>query len=394
MAKYNLLEDDDLFEDEEEDLQLPEDTENDSAKPGELTDSDNLDIDIDDDLLNIEDSENLSDLAFDVDADINIGEEEPEINIDEPNVLNEEPEAPSDTDIDAQEPERLNKEAIITDDYEDEKQAGINYKPIVIVGVIIIFLILAYIGIDYFFLSGPTVPTLNQQTTTSQDGKLQGSQKEAMIEAKAKQEQKKKQEFLQNISMENQAKTELTGKVLGAVTGKASLSSLLLYDRSFLFEIFGKSRNDLAKVNVRLKDTAPAARFNVVSSNVRPGSQGGVLSVFKGSVSPGGSSSAGLTKDENTKSIDALEGLLREKAQKTGLKTKGLVNRFEEEQSGFKRFNVEATFEGSLKNTQNFIASISNSSQINIHKMQISAKDQKTFNKMKYRISLILKVFI
>jgi len=393
MAKYNLLEDDDLFEDEE-DLQLPEDTENDSAKPDELTDSDNLDIDIDENLLNIEDSENLSDLAFDVDADINIGEEEPEINIDEPNLLNEEPEAPSGTDIDAQEPERLNKEAIITDDYEDEKQAGLNYKPIVIVGVIIIILILAYIGIDHFFLSGPAVPTLNQQTTTGQDGKLQGSQKEAMIEAKAKQEQKKKQEFLQNISMENKAKTELTGKVLGALTGKASLSSLLLYDRSFLFEIFGKSRSDLAKMNVRLKDSAPAARFNVVSSNVRPGSQGGVLSVFKGSVSPSGSSSAGLTKDENAKTIDALEGLLRDKAQKAGLKTKGLVNRFEEEQSGFKRFNVEATFEGSLKNTQNFIAYISNSSQINIHKMQISAKDQKTFNKKKYSISLILKVFI
>ncbi len=393
MAKYNLLEDDDLFEDEEDDLQLPEDTENDSAKPDELTDNDNLDIDIDEDLLNIENSENLSDSAFDVNADINIGEEEPEINIDEPNLLNEESEAPPDTDIDAQEPELLNKEAIITDDYEDEKQAGINYKPIVIAGVIIIILILAYIGIDHFFLSGPTVPTLNQQTTTGQDGKLQGSQKEAMMDAKAKQEQKKKQKFLQNISMENQAKAELTGKVLGAVTGKASLSSLLLYDRSFLFEIFGKSRDDLAKVNVRLKNSAPAARFNVVSSNVRPGSQGGVLSVFKGRVSSS-VPSAGLSEDENAKSIDALEGLLRDKAQKAGLKTKGLVNRFEDEQSGFKRFNVQATFEGSLKNTQNFIASISNSSQINIHKMQISAKDQKTFSKKKYSVSLILKVFI
>ena len=223
MAKYNLLEDDDLFEDEEEDLQLPEDTENDSAKPDELTDSDNLDIDIDENLLNIEDSENLSDLAFDVDADINIGEEEPEINIDEPNLLNEEPEAPSGTDIDAQEPERLNKEALITDDYEDEKQAGINYKPIVIVGVIIIILILAYIGIDHFFLSGPTVPTLNQQTTTGQDGKLQGSQKEAMIEAKYTQEQKKKQEFVKNNCMANQAKNQFTGKVGGAVRVKAGM---------------------------------------------------------------------------------------------------------------------------------------------------------------------------
>ncbi len=388
MAKYNLLEDDDLFD--EDDL-LPDEKNEDSSIADEPVESNDLDIDIDEDLLNVESPETISESTFDVNSDINIGAEEPEINIDESMSLDQplDEAAAEDTEV----PEYPEKDILLTDDFEDEKQDGINYKPIVLIGLGIIALILIYIGVDRFLLSGSSSgKTATEKVIANKTNPDTKAPKTAAAQ-KEKQLIKEKQAFLKNIKAKNQSKTKVAEDVLNAISGKAKLSSFLLYDQAILFEVFGKSRDDIAKANIKLKNQSSQNYFKVVSSSVRPGS--GVLSVFKGTVAKASSSfPAEVSIANNAGSISLFENQLRTEAKNAGLKDKGIINHFKDEKSGFRRFEVDADFIGSLKSCTDFILGLGKNNQINIHKLRISAKDQKSFNTNKYTISINLEVFI
>jgi len=387
MAKYNLLEDDDLFDDDDI---VPEKDVEAQSSVGALDETNDLDIEIDEDLLNIEAPEADVDSAFDINSDMSAAEEEPETNISEPSVLDGIPEQEQRSDPPM--PESLSTATVMRKDFVDEKQGGLNYKPIIIGGVIIIAIILAIIGIKHYFFSGPSSSTADQETVIDNDVTPEQTA-DALTKQKAEKAKQQKLEFLNTIFSKNQNKGRLAGQVLNAMGGSAHLSSLLLYDQSFLFEVFGKTRDNIAKANIRLKSQAPQSRFNVVSSSVRPGSSGGVLSVFKGDVSTQNSAATVATTDK-FKSISDLENALNSGAKTAGLKTVHLVNHLKSEKSGFQLFEVDADFSGSLKSCTNYISTLKSMPQIDIHKMRIIAKDQKTFNAKKYEISLILEVFI
>lgn len=414
MAKYNLLDDDDIFDDND-DL-LKDDSDDDVSdlleeQPEEVAPSeeargekelevqeekegdDPFDIDIDEDLLNYEPAEDIDESTFSQDVDLDISSEEeplePEISID-PDVKAEE-ETPAETE------EKPAPRAIPDLDIEDDKQEGISYKPIVMGISIVIVLILLYVGVDYFFLSGDSATADAGQTTeTTGEAPAEANKKPAKSAADLERErkEKEKQAYLQTIGAENRARIASVDQIVSATGRSARLSSVLLYDQSLTFEVFSKNREELARYNIELK--RKGSPFKIVSSSSRPGKNGGILGVFKvekSSSAGGGQSTAG---GKTFASIKELQGWLSGQAKSAGLRVIKLKNRADSGNSNalFKAYRVEAEMSGSLAAAQKMLAALRGASQIKIYKLVETAKDQQNFTGNNYRIQLILQAFI
>lgn len=415
MAKYNLLDDDDIFDDNDdllkddsdddvsdlleeqpEEAAPPEETvgEKEPEVPDEKEGDDPFDIDIDEDLLNYEPAEDIDESTFSQDVDLDISSEEeplePEISID-PDVKAEEKETPAEAE------EKPAPKAIPDLDIEDDKQEGISYKPIVMGISAVILIILLYVGVDYFFLSGDNATADAGQTTeTTGEAEAEVNKKPAKSPADLERERKEqeKQSYLKTIGAENRARIASVDQIVSATGRSARLSSVLLYDQSLTFEVFSKNREELARYNIELK--RKGSPFKIVSSSSRPGKNGGILGVFKAeksSSADGGQAAAG---GKTFSSVNELQGWLSGQAKNAGLRVIKLKNRTDSGNSNalFKAYRVEAEMSGSLAAAQKMLSALRGASQIKIYKLVETAKDQQNFSGNRYRIQLILQAFI
>ncbi|RMH63030.1 MAG: hypothetical protein D6677_08415 [Calditrichaeota bacterium] len=418
MAKYNLLDDDDIFDDNDDLLKDDEDSDVadllnevdeqqeeitgiDEAEPetpetpAAANESDAFDIDIDDELLNFEPSEDLDASTFSEEEDLDISSEAPVAGVDIPEPEPEPEPKPVEDEQPAEEP-APKKEASTVDlsmDFEDEKQEGINYKPIVMGISGIILLILIYIGVDHFFLSGPTDepvtdnPPAKEETTGNDQQKPQSA-----AEAQKQRAEQEKQKALKDISSENNQRVSQMQQVIGAIGKDARLSSLLLYDENLLFEVYAPDRAGLARYNMALKEKN--LPFKLVSSSGRPGSKGGILGVYKGKVT--GSGSGNTATIQQVSSINALESALKTKARSAGLSVRNVKSRSMASlnKKSLKGYEINMEMSGSLDATKKFIASLGAMSQVRVYKWVESAQDQSAFSSKNYRVQLILHAFI
>lgn len=418
MAKYNLLDDDDIFDDNDDLLKddndddvsgllqetkdeplaeeppVEEDAPAEATEATEATDTeDPFDIDIDEDLLNYEPAEELDESAFSPETDLDITSEEeslePEISID--------PDAGEEVAAEPVEEEKPAPKPIPDLEIEDEKQEGISYKPIVKGLAVILLLILVYAGVDYFFLSDGTSTPESAQVAEQKENAASGTeeaQKKSAAEIAKEKKVKEKQAYLKTVSSENRARIASVEQVVSATGKSARLSSVLLYDNSMTFEVFAKNRDDLAKYNINLKRSG--SPFKIISSSARPGQNGGILGVFKAEKTPqsSGGQAAGTGKTFN--SVKELESWLSGQAKSAGLRVFKLKSRTD---SGgntalFKAYRVEAELSGSLAASKKLLSALKNTSQVKIYKLVETAKDQQNFSGNRYRIQLILQAFI
>ncbi|MCB0281723.1 MAG: hypothetical protein H6627_03710 [Calditrichae bacterium] len=390
MAKYNLLEDDDIF-DEEDDFSGKD--KEDKVKPEpEPEQTNQLDIEIDDDLLNDE----PDDLSMEEDIisgksmqSTILDKDEPEISIPE----NEEQELP----IEEYEPQVVDREEekspeitadkpYLTEDYADEKQTGINYKPIVISAAIIVALIAVYFIVDIFILSASSEPEVAENTT----------QQPVKTPEQIRQEQEAaaKTQFLAQLAGETQKDVNNINTILDNISNTAKLSSILLYDKSLLLEVFGTTRAEIAKTNINLKNKMADKSFVVVSSQSRPGPNGGVFGLFKADIN-GGSSAASKNVNTNFNTIVDAQNWLKQQSANEGLKVKSIDNHFVADEKNFKKFNVETTIHGSMAACKNLLNKLSsNGSQLKINKLNLTAADQKNFQSKNFQLKLVLEVFV
>jgi hypothetical protein len=379
MAKYNLLEDDDIF-DEDDDL-----TENDPIAGSDepLPDSsisDDIDIEIDEDLLNIEPTDELDDQGFEEEPAIDNLQEDIAAELD-PDPQEIEPEIKEEKPVEADKP-------FLTDDFEDDKQSGINYKPIVMIGSVIIILILIYVVVDTWVLSDSSQPVADTEQAAEPT-------KESAAEKKAALEKEQKVAFLSKIAGKTSADIAVVNNAVKNAQTSAKLSSLLLYGESFLFEVFGSDRNEIARVNMSLKSNMSGNNFSVISSQRRPGANGGVFGLFKGSLSSSGGNTGGKNVQISFNSINDFEKWLKNTSSSNSLKIKSLSNKYVKEESKFRKFELETTLTGSLDACKAFLKKLSgNGSQVNIRKLNLIASDQKSFQSKKYQLKLILEIFV
>jgi hypothetical protein len=359
MAKYNLLDDDDIFEEKKEKSGSAE------KEPTEI----DIKIDNEDD-FDIEPA-SLEEDEFQTDIIHNTLEED-ELE----SVSGEYEEDPQFDNEPAIEKVRKEPTTYLSDDYEDDKQEGINYKPILKIAFIIIGLVAVYFLLTLFVFTNDE-PVVEEPVKTEEELRLERIAAE-------------KAAFISTVSGKLNSDVQNLSSTINDVMSVAKISSVLYYGNSFLFEVFGSSRNDVAKVNMAFKKAGRP--FEIISSQTRPGSRGGVISLYR--LEPAGSGSNGQSAIRFG-SVNEFENWLQQTSTTAKLKIVQVSNKAAGNESGFNKYQIETIINGPLAELNNFLKNLSSdANQIEIHKLNLSALDQRTFNAANYQLKLILEIFV
>ncbi len=179
--------------------------------------------------------------------------------------------------------EEPKKKFVITDDYEDEKLAPVNYKPVIIGAVVVIVLIALFFVLRGMFFKkgaeGEQATQTEQQAATNQQG-TEGEQAAQQVNPLQQQQNK----FFAQIAALNYANVQLIQNIQEAIQSqKSKLSSLLFYNDEITFEVKSKNRNQLAAVTMQLRNISGLNNLQLVATE--PQANGGISAVFHAKIS-------------------------------------------------------------------------------------------------------------
>jgi hypothetical protein len=404
MADQNLLNDDDFFAKSKSDKEEPKDKKEDVYSEEEnLFKNKNIDEQSAKELADIESSlQERSDIDFKTGdqpkdfADVLQGNFEKEtVN---PPVKDDIKETP------AQKPKAQQEDISYKQVYfdMDDQQDKVSYKPffismlvVIILGVGGYFLYDLYLK-DMFFSSGPATTQQTQQienTTPVSDKSNDNGTGAINNNQAAAQPGSQKTTYLSRINGETNQEIKSIANVINVSRQSTKLSSILLYDSDFTFEVFGTSREDLAKLNIALKKSNNIQDLKIVSSRQRPGTNGGVFGVYTAKLN--NTASAGNRIKMNLPSADKAGAWLRDILLNNKLKVKDYKDRATENKEMFKVHEIEATASGSISACMNALNAIANAgTNIKLYKLSCSAVDQQNFGTSNYQLKIVLKVYV
>lgn len=389
MANFDLISEDDFFSEEKKakpEKPLPEKT-----QPEEdlFSQPENEDIFSADELTENPDimiPEEQPDVANDLREDV-------DENFDYSAELSDENEnLDSDPDLEPtigheQEPEfeEVKKETYEMTDYYDEKQDRINYKPFVWGGLAIVLLVaLFFLGKTFLFDTSGSEIAVTEQETGQAPAESAGPSPEEI----------RRTNFFGTLVANTNGKTSGLSNVSSAVQKQATLSSVLFYGEDLTFEVFAKDRDALAKTNISLKKELKNNDINIVSSQKRPGSKGGVLGVYKLRLAGAGAGTSSAASNPFA-TISETETWLSSLIDNEGLKKLALNTRAVGNKEGFKVSELDAVINGSRNACLNLVGNIGSSGKnIKISKLSLNASNQQSFNSKKYQLRLILQVYM
>jgi hypothetical protein len=265
------------------------------------------------------------------------------------------------------------------DYYDDDEysQRGINYKPILIGFFIVVFL-----GAVTYFVLNKWVLNSSEESVV---------EKEELIVQPTPEEIRRSNYFSQLAGRTNQ-ELSFISKIMGITNKKTKLSIIFLYDKEFMFEVFSGKRDNLAKLNMNLKNVFKDKKFSVISSIQRPGKSGGVFGLY--TVEINGSAPAAEVTNSFTNEQDANKWLTF-LANSSNLQIKRTKNKTSPSKDNFRVIEIESNMTGNFAGCLQLIDNIAKAGKnIKIHKLTCSAVDQKNFNKGKYQLKIIFKVFV
>ena len=268
----------------------------------------------------------------------------------------------------------------LIEDYEDEKQEGVNYKPFIIGLIVVVFLVVAFIVLYNLFWSGKGEQAAEQ------------TQEEVQKEPKLSPEELKKQQFINSVYAQTKNKMGLVSKFLSSLNKTAKLSSFLIYGSDFMFEVFSPDREQLAKYSLDIRDRFAGVKVILDNTSIRPGKNGGILGLFlvKESTSP-----AEVTVNNPFTSAAEAGNWMKSLAANHKLNLGKIKTTMVGQQEAFTVYEIGANISGAFEDCNSFIQAIANSGKnISVHKLILNAADQRKFNLSKYKLTLILKVYI
>lgn len=392
MANFDLISEDDFFsgmkkEEQPKEPPKPEPDEDLFAQPQPETETPVLPEEepADEnpaDLLSQDFSEDVKEsFDFDNTAETKITEPENPVTVEEA-VSPAEP-VPAEPEPEA-EPETAEEEI---PDYYDDKQGGINYKPMLKwVGIVVVILIV-FLGIKFYFFSPSSEPQAAQPEQTAKTA--------APVKNEPTPQEVKRNQLFTALA----AKTQYTASKVAGITdvagARAKLSSVLVYGNDFMFEVFAKNRDALAQLNVKLKNTFKDNSISVVATESRPGPNGGILGVYKLTLHPPTAGSGSGSLSAPFKSVEDAQGWLKYMAENGSIKIKNMKSRALQREQGMDVYELDATLYGSSASFSRLLQTFAGAQKnMTIHKLTLNAVDQRNFNKKKYQARLILKLFI
>jgi hypothetical protein len=267
----------------------------------------------------------------------------------------------------------------------DEKQQGISYTPFIVIVLIIVLVgVGGYYGYKWYMgrksaVQQPVV-TEPQETIPTEP-----------VEEVPKVNQQKLN-FLANMAGRTSRELNSVVGVVGASTSGIKLSSILLYDSDLTFEVFGNSREDLARMNIKLKEKFKNQEFKIVSSSQRPGEKGGILGVYTASLASG--SGENKQMGPTFKNGSEADKWLQDVFKQNKLKYNGVKTRKSNTTDMFTVYEIETTASGSITACTAAINKIASAgTNLQIHKLTCNAVDQKDFSTGKYQLKLVLKIY-
>lgn len=271
-------------------------------------------------------------------------------------------------------------------DYYDDKQKQINYKPFIIgISAVLAIIIIFFIGKTYLFNGSSSDTLTGEQKADQAAEETQGPSAEEI----------RKTNFYTELTGKTKFATSRITGISGVALKQAKLSSVLFYGSDFTFEVFAKTRDELAKLNIQLKNNFKNADIKIISSQKRPGSSGGVLGVYKLSLAGNDGSGTGGSVAKPLKSAEEAKSWLTFLAENGSLKKSNLKTRSLGRKEGFDVQEIDVNLSGSRDNLLQFVESVGGSGKnIKISKLSMSAVDKRTFNSKKYRLRLILQIYV
>ena len=278
------------------------------------------------------------------------------------------------------------KKYALSDNYEDEKLAPVNYKPVIIGAVVVVLLIVLFFVLRGLFFSGKGEKEAQQAT------KPQTEQKAAAQKAQAQNPlQVKQKQFFAQLAGANAFNLGLIQNIQGAISTKnAQITSILLYNDEITFEIHCKNRDVLAKVTMNLRAAPALNDLKLISTNEWPG--GAIDGVFHAKiVTPAQSATAGAKIAD----VGSLEQWLKMVGQQFSVQVGSFTELGTASASlGLSRERVMFQGQGTYQGVLNFINAIASANRnLKVHKLVLTALSRKNFNKSKYRVELTLDLF-
>jgi hypothetical protein len=261
-------------------------------------------------------------------------------------------------------------------EYEDEKQPGINFKPILIGVGIVAALVIIYFVVDSFILGGSDEPETEAVTETPEQ-KLQ----------REREEQRQRQ--LLNYSTANKHYLSYIATLNSIRSNDVTFSSILFYDKSLALEVFASDRAKLAQFNMQLKNNNKIADYVLETAEDRPGSKGGVFALYNILMSsPPAAASGGsvqsTTASNWTSAVSTQFGL-------NLITQRQVASRSE---NGFSVTRNEFVFEGSYDNCNRLITQLASQNyNLSIFKLNLLPKDQRLMSKADYELRMIIDFY-
>jgi len=281
--------------------------------------------------------------------------------------------------------EEPKKKFVLTDDYEDEKLAPVNYKPVIIGAVVVIVLIALFFILRGMFFKkgteGEQAAKTEQQTTADQ----QGAEQKAPQQVNPLQQQQNT--FLGQIAALNSANVQLIQNIQEAIhTQNSKLNSLLFYNDEITFEVKSKNRSHLAAVTMRLRNISGLNNLQLVATE--PQANGGISAVFHAKISTEAANGQPGTKLADESELQQWITML---AQQFSLKiTAQQALGTASANFGLTRsrnwFRLQGTYDGCLRLVSALAAAKRN---IKIRKLVLTATEKKKV----YQIELTLDLF-
>ncbi len=278
------------------------------------------------------------------------------------------------------------EEEHVYDSYEDEKQEKVGYKPIIIGGILIILLIAVFFGVWQFILKdappaeiADTPPAQTQQPETAGPAQAQ--------------EQQRRTQYFSMLAGKTSQDLSFLSRLVGTMNNNNRLSSILLYGDVLYFEVFGNSRDGLAKLNLKLKENFKYDKFSIVSSEQRPGTHGGVFGLYFINLKNRTGNDAQVNNPLS--SGNEADVWLQSIVKQNNVHIKDIKHRSPSSSDQFQVYKIETNIAGPLQDCLSLLKGIAAAGKnIEIHKLTFNAADQRKFNQSNYLLTMILNVYV
>lgn len=280
-------------------------------------------------------------------------------------------------------------EEYVYDSYEDEKQEKVGYKPIIIGGIVIVLLTVAFFAIWQFFLKDSPKTEIAETPSTPAQTETPGT-----AETVQTREEQQKTQYFSTLAGKASQDLSFLSQLIGTMNNNNRLSSILLYGDDLFLQVFSDNRDGLAKLNLKLKDNFKSDKFSIVSTEQRPGSNGGVFGLYSINLKNRSGNNQAQVNNPLSGANEA-EAWLQSLVRQNNVNIKGIKHRSPSSSDQFQVYEIETNIAGPLQDCLNLLKGIAAAGKnIEIHKLTFNAADQRTFNKSNYLLTMILNVYV